>query len=979
MSNGQPLYNSRLTKMYVEYLRLHHPHVNVESVLKEAGIPSYQIEDPAHWLTQQDVDRFNAAVVAQTGDFNISRQVGRFAASAKGLGAAKQYMLGLLTPAVVYQLMERHYGLLSRAASIATKKLGPTKVAITATPKAGVEEKPYQCENRRGIFEALARWSTGELAHIEHAECFHQGAPHCRYIVTWEKSPSVYWRRISSLLAMAVVLASAVGFSLMPIYAWALMNVALIAVVGLCAFQSERRERMRLEQTVVDQRKAAEETLLESEERYNNAMLAQEIGQATSTILDITNLITAVMCIIEKRLGFDRGMIMLANADRTLLQYSAGFGLDSTQEDLLRTTVFNLETPRSQGLFTRAMSERRPILVESLDQIQGELSPRGLELARKLGGQSLICVPIIHKADALGLLVVDNSASKRPLRQSDVSLLIGVAAQLATSLVNAVSFEKIQESEKQYRELVETASSLILRVSQDGRITFVNEFAQRLLGYSATELLGRKVEGLIHSEGGPDAGRFDRLIADMSRDPMRPTVRESEAALRSGKKAWISWTYRPIFDDSGDFREVLCIGNNITELKRADEEKKELQLCLQRAQKMEAIGTLAGGVAHDLNNILSGIVSYPELLLMDLAEESPLRKPILTIKKSGERAAAIVQDLLTLARRGVETSEVMNLNQVVTDYLASPEFSKLLLNHPALSTTLQLDEQLLNMVGSPVHLSKTVMNLVTNAAEAMPGGGTIVIRTENRHLENEKIGYGEQVSGDYVVLTVSDTGIGIKPEEIEHIFEPFYTRKTMGRSGTGLGMAVVWGTVQDHRGHIDVRSSPGQGTDITLFLPATHRQLRQREEEVPLEAFRSRGETVLIVDDNREQIEIASEMLTRLGYTVTSASSGEEALEELGKRPHDLVVLDMIMNPGIDGLETFKRIQAVRPAQKAIIASGYSESVHVREAQRLGAGAYIKKPYLFHTFARAVRAELDKPFKAGEPFGFQPSEPPAPD
>jgi CheY-like chemotaxis protein len=286
-----------------------------------------------------------------------------------------------------------------------------------------------------------------------------------------------------------------------------------------------------------------------------------------------------------------------------------------------------------------------------------------------------------------------------------------------------------------------------------------------------------------------------------------------------------------------------------------------------------------------------------------------------------------------------------------------------------------LDDHLLNIIGSPVHLAKTVMNLVTNAAEAMPGGGTIVIRTENRHMENQKIGYGEPLTGDYVTLTVSDTGIGIKPEEIEHIFEPFYTRKAMGRSGTGLGMAVVWGTVKDHRGHIDVRSRLGQGTDILLYLPATHRQVRQRENDVPLEAFKSRGETILLVDDNLEQIEIASEMLNRLGYTVLAASSGEEALELLSKQTADLVVLDMIMTPGINGLETFKRIQDLRPGQKAIIASGYSESVQVREAQRLGAGVYIKKPYLLHTFGRAIRAELDKPVDSEAGFGVRRSEP----
>jgi PAS domain S-box-containing protein len=960
MTHEQPLYNSRLTKMYVEFLRLNYPHVNVGSVLQEAGIAAYQLEDQAHWFTQAEVDRFHDVVVRATGEADISRKVGRFVATSQSLGATKQYVLGMMTPMLLYQFMEKSYALVSRGASISARKVGPTSVEVVATPNFGVAEKPYQCANRTGIFEALSQWFTGELAGIDHPECFHHGGSRCRYIVSWQESAWHRWRRIRNLALTLGAPACAGALAFLPLSTWGTLALGVASLVLACSWRSDRLKGKWLVDTVANQKKAAEETLLESEVRYNNAMLVQEIGQATSTILDIHNLLAAVMGIIEKRLDFDRGMLMLTNADRTSLKYAAGYGHSPAQEDLLRATAFNLNNPQSKGVFIRAMRERRPYLVENINQIETDLSPKSLEFARRLGSQSLICVPILHKADALGILVVDNSKSKRPLQQTDLSLLIGVASQLATSIVNAMSFERIQESEKKYRELVETASSLILRVNQAGRITFVNEFAQRLFGYGESELLGRDAAGFILPNNATDTPRFDELIAAMGRDPMHPAVKESETKLQSGQTIWIAWTFRPIWDDTGGFRELLCIGNNITGLKRADQEKRDLQTQLQRAQRMEAIGTLAGGVAHDLNNILSGIVSYPELLLMDLPEDSLLRKPILTIKKAGERAAAIVQDLLTLARRGVETTEVVSLNQIVSDYLTSPEFSKLELNHPKITTQAHLDEQLLNIVGSPAHLSKTIMNLVTNAAEAMPDGGTIVIRTENRHLERLKTEYAEPVRGDFVTLIVSDAGIGISPEEMERIFEPFYTKKTMGRSGTGLGMAVVWGTVKDHRGHIDIQSNVGQGTDITLYFPATRREIPRREERLSLEAVRGRGETVLVVDDIREQREIATEILTKLGYTVATVSGGEEALEHLSRHPTDLVVLDMIMGPGMDGLETFKRILALRPGQKAIIASGYSESVQVREAQRLGAGAYIKKPYLLHTFGQAVRAELDK-------------------
>ncbi|MEX1346199.1 MAG: ATP-binding protein, partial [Desulfobacterales bacterium] len=405
---------------------------------------------------------------------------------------------------------------------------------------------------------------------------------------------------------------------------------------------------------------------------------------------------------------------------------------------------------------------------------------------------------------------------------------------------------------------------------------------------------------------------------------------------------------------------VLCIGNDITELKQASREKEELQLQLQRAQKMEAIGTLAGGVAHDLNNILSGIVSYPELLLMDLKEDSPLRKPMLTIQKSGERAAAIVQDLLTLARRGVEATEVVNLNEIVSDYLLSPEHAKLEQVHTSITVEKNLDKNLLNILGSPVHLSKTVMNLVSNSTEAMPEGGKIVVTTENRHIDTVKNGYDDIDKGDYVTVTVIDSGIGIAKSDIERIFEPFYTKKIMGRSGTGLGMAVVWGTVKDHRGYIDVTSTEGVGTEITLYFPVTRKVFTPQAEIPSIQKIIGNGESILVVDDVEDQRQIAAKMLEKLGYTVLTVASGEEAVEYLLDHTIDLLVLDMIMEPGIDGLETYQKIIEFRPGQKSVIASGYSESARVKEAQRLGAGTYIKKPYLLQKIGWAIKAELNK-------------------
>ncbi|MFP4349415.1 MAG: ATP-binding protein [Desulfococcaceae bacterium] len=399
----------------------------------------------------------------------------------------------------------------------------------------------------------------------------------------------------------------------------------------------------------------------------------------------------------------------------------------------------------------------------------------------------------------------------------------------------------------------------------------------------------------------------------------------------------------------------------IEERKRADREKSELETRLARSQKMEALGLLAGGVAHDLNNVLSGIVSYPDLLLMQLPEDSSLRRPIRTIQNSGEKAAAIVQDLLTLARRGVTNTEIVNLNRdIIQDYLESPEFVKLTAEHPGIPVETRLEPKLMNIRGSSVHLKKTVMNLIVNAAEAQPDGGVIRITTQNRYVDRPILGYDNVQEGDYAVLTVSDEGTGIDPEDLNRIFEPFYTKKVMGRSGTGLGMAVVWGTVQDHKGYINVQSVPGAGTAFELFFPVTRDAAAEPSGPTPLTDYMGEGETVLVVDDIEEQREIAFNLLTRLNYRVAVAACGETALQHLKTHPTDILVLDMILENGMDGLDICKAVIRFNPDQKVIIASGFAENERVREAQRLGAGAYIKKPYTLEKIGKALRWELKK-------------------
>lgn len=510
----------------------------------------------------------------------------------------------------------------------------------------------------------------------------------------------------------------------------------------------------------------------------------------------------------------------------------------------------------------------------------------------------------------------------------------------------------LSESEEQYRVLTENSLALIA-VLQGGRFLYTNRMMNKILGYYLSQLSDKSIYDLTTSEQAVKLRhRLDPLESG------RFTVDHFEGTFLSSEnnEVWLE-----ILATSVRYKgkkAVLIHGIDITSKKRGQLEKEELQNKLSRIEKMEAVGTLAGGVAHDLNNILGGIVGYPELLLIDLPKDDPIYKPLTMIQQSGIKAAAIVQDMLTLTRRGVVVTDIVDLNTIIKEYLVSPEYHKLTSFHPMVIVKTDLATDLMMLDGSSVHLSKAIMNLVTNAMEAIPNNGKVCLSTENRYIDTPLGNYDTVVEGEYVTFTITDNGTGIGDEDLEKIFEPFYTKKVMGRSGTGLGMSVVWGTVKDHNGYIEASSVERQGTVFTLYFPATRRRPEVEVASIDVAPYTVQGKSVLVVDDVEEQRIIATSMLEKLQYTVIAVHSGEEAVEYLQNNQADLVLLDMIMDRGMDGLDTYRSIVKFKPNQKVIIASGYSETDRVKEAQRLGAGEYVKKPYVLGTIATAVKKAL---------------------
>jgi len=406
-------------------------------------------------------------------------------------------------------------------------------------------------------------------------------------------------------------------------------------------------------------------------------------------------------------------------------------------------------------------------------------------------------------------------------------------------------------------------------------------------------------------------------------------------------------------------KEVIAqLNHEIRERKRAQEEQLRLESRLHQSQKMEAIGLMAGGVAHDLNNILSGVVGYPDILLATLPEDSNLRQPLENIRNSGRRAAEVVEDLLTIARSSANPREIANLNMIILQYLDSLEFQRLKSVYPNVSFSLDCSENLYNIRCSVSHIKKCLTNLIMNGVESIGDTGRLCISTRSQDIEqDERSGVQVIKKGRYAVLSVDDNGHGIEDKHLAHIFEPFYSRKKMEFSGSGLGLTVVWNAIQEHGGAIRVNSN-SEGTTFELLFPATMDELPEQQIAIPLEHLFGNQETIMVVDDEELLLDVARDMLTTLNYKVVTKKSGEDAITYLRKADVDLIILDMIMEPGMSGQQTFEEILHIRPEQRAIIASGFAKNKDVKLVLDRGAGSFLRKPYTTIALGKAIKDGL---------------------
>ncbi|KMY68000.1 hypothetical protein AAU61_09250 [Desulfocarbo indianensis] len=516
----------------------------------------------------------------------------------------------------------------------------------------------------------------------------------------------------------------------------------------------------------------------------------------------------------------------------------------------------------------------------------------------------------------------------------------------------SIYFQKLTEAKRSQMQLdhfFNISPEILCIANFAGHFLRINPSMPKALGCGATELLARPFLELVHPEDREDTRQ--RMAQLAMGEPVFNFVNRYRA--KEGNYRWLSW----VAVSSKEEELIYAVARDVTEQINAERERANLEMQLRQAQKMEALGVLAGGIAHDFNNILAAIVGYAELALEAARRRGQDTQDMAQIIRSAQRARDLVRQILTFSRKVEHNFQPLDLNAEILDAVA--------VLHRTLPKMIDirtnLAEDLPPVRADSNQVGQVLINLASNAADAMPGGGqlyfgTALISARERTCQ----ACGAVFSGDYIQLTVVDTGQGIDQKTMEHIFDPFFTTKEVGK-GTGLGLSMVYGIVKDHRGHIQCHSRPGWGTTFNIFFPLDHRE--QPAAATLEQAFKPAQcqETVLLVDDEESLRELGKRILSMAGYKVLKASSGEEALRALESRPGevDLVVLDLNM-PGMGGRKCLREILKRNPEAKVVIASGYLAGDQTKDALAEGAAKFVAKPYRAGELLSAIRSALDQ-------------------
>ena len=491
--------------------------------------------------------------------------------------------------------------------------------------------------------------------------------------------------------------------------------------------------------------------------------------------------------------------------------------------------------------------------------------------------------------------------------------------------------EALREREHQYRLLVENANSIILRWDTNGLISFINRYGQKFFGFTEQEIVGKPVVGTIVPDTESTGRDLREMIGQITVNPLEFESNQNENICKNGERVWVEWRNEPILDSDGNLIEILSTGIDITERQQLEDERN-------KAARLESIGLLAGGIAHDFNNILAAIMGNISLSRMIAAEEKSGCESLLDdAEAAAMRAKDLTQQLLTFSRGGEPILNTVSVASLIR------ETSRFALRGSNVKCALDIPDDLYSCEADEGQISQVLNNLIINANQAMPDGGTISISAENMAIS--KADRLPLKKGRYVKLVIADQGTGISEDNLKKIFDPYFTTK---KKGTGLGLATTYSIIKRHGGHVQVESEPGAGTRFFLYLPASGKKVQQDKSEK--KTTTNNKYKVLVMDDEEALCDVIARMLEHLGHEPECVQNGTEAIELYKKAQQagtafDVVILDVTIPGGMGGRETLEKLQEADPEVRAIITSGYSNDPLCSSPREHGFIGFISKPY----------------------------------
>ncbi len=797
----KPLYNIRIIRSYVDHLKKNYPHVNVDKLLDYAGISKFQYNDDGYWYNQRQANRFQEILVNETCNQNIARDAGRNLIKSQSVFA--QYLFSFQNAGKVVGAIAKVYSKASKAATITVRKIDENKYEFISEPIKGVKEEYYQCKNRKGSLEGTLEFIIHDYPRIEHPDCYHRGDSYCRYLICWGKPGETFkWKRIRNYLILGGL--PVLGFILikLPIIYFLLTSTTFISIILGVNNYANMLEEKRLKKNLEEMGNWADRHWYEYNVRYNTTKLFEEVGRITSVKQNEQEIVHVISKVVKEKLDFRRSFFVLINPTNSFSLVNS-YGFTEQEKSIINNSCFWLDKCNNESIIQKVFKNQKPVLIEDIGMSHHILNSNDLKIVDKLKIQSMICVPIVHESESLGVMVVDNIRSQHEFREGDINLLMAVASQTALSIAHARAYRKLLESEKKHRTLVETINDIVYTVDLEGRFTYVSPMVKLITEYTDEQLLGREFIEIIDSP-------YKDLVVQKFSDGLQSgetATYEIEILTKNETVVPVELNVAPLTDNKGDLIGRIGVARDITGRYQEEAKRKEMEMRALTQDKLASVGEIATGVAHEINQPLSYIKIILESTLNDIEnkqlDNEELSGDFNESLRQVNKISSIISHLRTFGRTNVKSFSPVKLSGVLNDTL-------ILMNERLRIKNITIDiqgiENLPLLYGNHVKLEQVFVNLIQNSMDAMEkqGKGGIILTAEVKNNE--------------AVITYSDTGEGVDQKLQEKIFEPFFTTKEAGK-GTGIGLSIVYGIIQEHKGTITFVSEKGKGATFTITLP----------------------------------------------------------------------------------------------------------------------------------------------------------------